>query len=161
MTEEKSRDADFNELIKDMFHAEEWKERAEAVRTLGFMQDGRAVNLMVKALKKEKEFNVINRLIEALGRIGNPKATRAILDKLKIEQGKDHPNKYRIIAIIESLMRIKDKRALAYIGHFLNSDDDELKDLAKQAFDTIEPNWREILEKEKREKSLEEIFGKI
>ncbi|TXT60967.1 MAG: PBS lyase HEAT-like repeat protein [Promethearchaeota archaeon] len=161
MTEEKSRDADFNELIKDMFHAEEWKERAEAVRTLGFMQDGRAVNLMVKALKKEEEFNVINRLIEALGRIGNPKATRAILEKLMLEQGKDHPNKYRIIAIIESLIGIKDKRALAYIGQFLTSEDGEIRELTKQAFDTIEPNWRKILEKEQKKKSLEEIFGKL
>lgn len=161
MSEEKSRDSDFNALIRDMFHAEEWKDRAEAVRNLGFMQDGRAVNLMVKALKKEEEFNVVNRLIEALGRIGSPKATKAILEKLKSEQGKDHPNKYRIITIIESLMRIKDKRSLAYIGYFLNSQDEDIQELAKQAFDTIEPNWRNILEKEQREKSLEEIFGKL
>jgi len=161
MKEEKSRDADFNALIREMFHAGEWKERAQAVRNLGFLQDGRAVNLMIKAMKKEEEFNVINRLIEALGRIGSPKATKVILEKLQTEKGKDHPNKYRIITIIESLMRIKDKRALAYIGSFLNSEDQEIKELTKQAFDTIEPNWRSILEEEKREKSLEEIFGSL
>ncbi|MFO7797650.1 MAG: HEAT repeat domain-containing protein [Promethearchaeati archaeon] len=161
MSEEKSRDADFNELIREMFHAEHWEDRVEAVRSLGYMQDGRAVNLMVKALLKEENFNVVNHLIEALGRIGNPKATRAIIERLNNEQNKDYPNKYRIITIIESLMRIKDKRALAYISSFLNSEDEEIKELTIQAFNIIEPNWREILRKENKEKSLKEIFGKL
>jgi hypothetical protein len=56
-------------------------------------------------------------------------------------------------------MNIKDKRALPYIGHFLTSDDEELKELAKDAFDVIEPNWREIVEEEKkRERSIRDIF---
>lgn len=162
MTEnEKSRDADFNRLIRDLFHAEEWKKRADAARNLGFLQDGRAVNLMCKALKKEEEYMVVNRIIEALGRINHPKATLLIVDKLKEEIQKREQDKYRITTIIESLINMKDKRALPYIGYFLNSEDEELKSLAKDAFDIIEPEWRAILEEEQRKKSsIQEIFKK-
>ncbi|TFF98924.1 MAG: hypothetical protein EU541_06280 [Promethearchaeota archaeon] len=152
-------DTDFNTLIRDMFHAEEWKDRANAVRNLGFLQDARAVNLMCRALKKEGEYMVVNRIIEALGRIRNPKATLVIIDKLKEEIEKEQSDKFRITTIIESLMSIKDKRALAYIGHFLNSEDEDIKQTAKEAFDVIEPNWREIVKKEKKKaESIEEIF---
>ncbi len=155
---ENSRDADMNNLIKELFHAETWQERANAARKLGFLNDGRAVNLMCTALKKEKDHMVINRIIEALGRIGNVKATIGIVEKLKKEFQKANPDKYRVITIIESLMNIKDKRALAYIGHFLTSEDEDIKNLAQEAFDIIEPNWREILKKEKKEKSIQDIF---
>jgi len=67
-------------------------------------------------------------------------------------------DKFRIICILESLTRLKDKRALPYIGSFLNSQDVELRKLAESCFDTIEPNWREIIKKAKMEKSIEEIF---
>jgi len=155
---ENSRDADMNNLIKELFHAERWQERADAARRLGFLKDGRAVNLMCTALKKEKDHMVINRIIEALGRIGNFKATVGIIEKLKEQIRGENQDKYRVITIIESLMNIKDKRALAYIGHYLTSEDDELKALAQEAFDVIEPNWREILEKEKKEKSIQDVF---
>jgi HEAT repeat protein len=161
MTDKKkeSRDADFNRLIRNLFHAEEWKERAEAARNLGYLQDGRAVNLMCKALRKEGEYMVVNRIIEALGRIQNPKATLLIVEKLKEEIDKKEPDKYRVTTIIESLMDIKDKRALPYIGYFLNSEDKELKKLAQDAFDLIEPEWKTILEKEKaKEKSIQDVF---
>jgi len=155
---ENTRDADMNNLIKQLFHAEKWQERADAARQLGFLNDGRAVNLMCTALKKEKDHMVINRIIEALGRIGNFKATVWIIEKLKEQIRGDNQDKYRIITIIESLMNIKDKRALAYIGHFLTSEDEEVKALAQEAFDAIEPNWQEILEKEKKEKSIQDVF---
>ncbi len=152
-------DTDFNTLIRNLFHAEEWKDRADAARNLGFLQDARAVNLMCRALKKEEEYMVINRLIEALGRIGNPKATVLIVEKLKEEMNKEMPDTFRVVTIIESLMHIKDKRALAYIGHFLTSENEELKEVAKEAFDVIEPNWRDIVDKEKqKEKSIKDIF---
>ena len=67
-------------------------------------------------------------------------------------------DKYRIICMVESLTKIKDKRALAYIGKFLNSPDDDLKKIAEDAFDRIEPNWRQIIEKERKKKSIDEIF---
>ncbi|KKN35098.1 hypothetical protein LCGC14_0786980, partial [marine sediment metagenome] len=51
-----------------------------------------------------------------------------------------------------------DKRALEHIGFFLNSDDEEIKTLAREAFDTIEPNWREMLKQVKKEKWMQEIF---
>ncbi|TXT66987.1 MAG: PBS lyase HEAT-like repeat protein [Promethearchaeota archaeon] len=154
----RSKDADMNSLLNKLFHAERWQERAAAARELGFLKDGRAVNLMCTALKKEQDHMVINRIIEALGRIGNVKATSLIIERLQEAMEKNTLDKYRLIIIIESLINIKDKRALAYIGHFLNSEDEEVRDLAREAFDIIEPNWREIIERESKERTIEDIF---
>ncbi len=154
------KNAHFNALIKQLFHDRDHQKRAEAARQLGFLRDGRAVNLLCRALKNEYDPMVINRIIEALGQIGDGRATLGIIEKLKEELDKPEieKNKLKIIFIIESLMKIKDKRALVFIGHFLNSTDDKLKILAQKAFDEIEPNWRHILEKERQEKSLQDIF---
>lgn len=150
----------FNALIKQLFHDRDHQKRAEAARQLGFLRDGRAVNLLCRALKNEYDPMVINRIIEALGQIGDGRATLGIIEKLKEELDKPEieKNKLKIIFIIESLMKIKDKRALVFIGHFLNSTDDKLKILTQKAFDVIEPNWRHILEKERQEKSIQDIF---
>ncbi len=145
------RNIKYNSLIRQLFHGEDWQQRAEAARQLGFMKDARAVNIICKALRTEQDHSVINRIIEALGRIGDGKATLRIIEKLKEELDKSHIDKSRIRYIIESLTNINDKRALVYIGQFLNSPDDELKNLAQQAFDTIEPDWRNIIKKEKEE----------
>ncbi|HDZ18922.1 hypothetical protein LCGC14_1539630, partial [marine sediment metagenome] len=59
--------AKFNSLIKQLFHDEEWQNRADAARELGLLEEGRAVNLLCSALKSEKDYIVINRIIEALG----------------------------------------------------------------------------------------------
>ncbi|TXT61829.1 MAG: PBS lyase HEAT-like repeat protein [Promethearchaeota archaeon] len=155
---EESRDEDFNRLIKILFHGKAWQDRAEAARNLGLLEDGRAVNLLCKALRKEKDHIVVNRIIEALGRIGHPKATLRIIEKLREEQNKNRTDKYRIAHIIESLIKLKDKRALAYIGCYLNHPDEAIRDLTREAFDVIEPDWREIIKKAKQEKTLEEIF---
>jgi len=150
---------EFNGLIKQLFHAENWQDRAEAARKLGMLKDGRATNLMCTALKKENDRSVCNKIIEALGRIENPKATMIICDYLKKELEKSEVDKFTIIYIIESLARICDKRALIFIGPFLNSEDDEIKKLAEEAFDTIEPNWRAIIKEEmKKNDAMKSIF---
>ena len=149
----------FNSLIKQLFHDEKWQNRAEAARELGLLKEGRAVNLLCRALESEKDYMVISRIIEALGRIGNGKATLKIIEKLEEEQKKVEIDKYRIIFIIESLIKIKDKRALGYIGAYLKASDEKIQGLAQRAFDIIEPNWREIINSE-RIKSFEEIFKK-
>ena len=148
----------YNALIKDLFHNEDWQKRAEASRELGIMREGRAVNLLCRVLRSEKDHLVINRVIEALGRIGDGRATLRIIEKLREELNKPKIDKHRIIYIIESLKKIKDKRALEYIGVFLKSDDKEIKTLAREAFDTIEPNWREIIKQVRQEKSIQDIF---
>ncbi|MBN1800855.1 MAG: HEAT repeat domain-containing protein [Candidatus Lokiarchaeota archaeon] len=151
----------FNSLINKLFHDENWQERGEAARELGFMKDGRATNLMCRALQKEKDKMVCNRIIEAMGRIGDPKATMIIASKLKEEMDAENPDKFTIIHIIESFINLKDKRALVLIGPFLSSEDEELKKLTQKAFDTIEPEWRYIVEKEfKKNRSIEEILKK-
>jgi HEAT repeat protein len=154
----KSLNENYNVLIKQLFHAKKWEDRAEAARQLGFLQDGRAVNLLCRALKSEKDSSVSLRIIEALGRIGDGRATLRILEKLSYELEKEHLDKRNLIFIIESLMRIKDKRALPQLSSFLDSEFEEIRNLAEKAFDSIEPRWREILEGETRQKSKEEIF---
>ncbi|NVM17064.1 MAG: HEAT repeat domain-containing protein [Candidatus Lokiarchaeota archaeon] len=155
-----AKNTNFNLLIRQVFHDNESDKRAEAARQLGFLQDGRAVNLLCRALKSEDNPVVINRLIEALGRIADGRATLSIINKLEeeIKKPKLEMDKLRVIFIIESLIRIKDKRALKSLSYFLNSSDDKLLHLTESAFDAIQPNWRQIIERERKEKSIQDIF---
>lgn len=153
-----SKNANFNELIRLLFNSDDWQKRAEAARKLGLLKDPRASNLLWRAINSEKEYMVVNRIIEAMGRIGDAKVTLSIINILREELKRQEIDKFRIICILESLTRLKDKRALPYIGSFLNSIDVELRELAEGSFDVIEPNWREIIKKAKREKSIKEIF---
>ena len=155
-----AKNINFNTLIKQMLHDKDSEKRAESARQVGFLRDGRSVNLLCRALKTETNPNVINRIIEALGRIGDGRATLSILEKFEIEMKKSEndSDKLRIIFIIESLTRIKDKRALEYISHYLDSQDENLFKLSQNAFDAIQPNWREIVKRNRKERSLEEIF---
>jgi len=147
----------FNSLIKQLFHEKDWQNRAEAARELGLLKDARATNLLCRALRNEKDNTVVNRIIEAMGRIEDQKATIKIIEKLKEELNKFEGDKYRLIYILESLKLLKDRRALVYISPFLNSPDNDLKKLAEEAFDVIEPNWRDIIKKRKT-RSIKDIF---
>jgi len=80
-----ARNVNFNNLIKQLFHEKETEKRAEAARQLGFLKDGRAVNLLCRALNIEDEPMVVNRIIEALGQIADGRATLRIIEKLKEE----------------------------------------------------------------------------
>jgi len=155
-----AKNINFNNLIKNLLHDRDSEKRAESARQIGFLRDARSVNLLCRALKTEKNPTVVNRIIEALGRIGDGRATLSILEKFEIETKKSEndSDKLRIIFIIESLTRIKDKRALELISYYLNSSDDKLFRLARNAFDTIQPNWREIVKKNRKERSMNEIF---
>ncbi|MHA2290295.1 MAG: HEAT repeat domain-containing protein [Promethearchaeota archaeon] len=155
-----AKGADFNFLIRQVLHDKESSKRAEAARKLGFLQDGRAVNLLCRALKAETNPIVINRIIEALGRIADGRATLSIIDKLKeeIKKPENEIDKLRVIFIIESLTKIKDKRSLESMSYFLNSSDEKLLELAENAFDSIVPNWRQIIERERKVKSVQDIF---
>ncbi|MFX1531740.1 MAG: HEAT repeat domain-containing protein [Promethearchaeota archaeon] len=148
----------FNSLIKQLFHDEDWQKRADAARELGIMKEGRSVNLLCRALRSEEDHLVINRIIEALGRIGDGRATLRIIERLKDELNASEMDKYRIIYIIDALKKIKDKRALEYLGPFLSYSDEEIRNLAQEAFNEIEPNWKEIIKRERKEKSIQEIF---
>ena len=70
----------------------------------------------------------------------------------------DNIDKFRVINIIESLISIKDKRALVYIGPFLNTSEEEVRKVTENAFDIIEPNWRQIIKKERETKTIQDIF---
>ncbi len=148
---------EYNEIVNQLFLDESWKKRAEAAQKLGIMRDARVVNLLCRALRSEKDKMVQNRIMEALGKIGDGRATLRIVEILEEEVKYDTIDKFRLIYIIESLMNIKDKRALMHLGQFLNSQDEDLKKLTEKAFDIIEPKWHDIVERE-RKKSVEEIF---
>jgi HEAT repeat protein len=148
----------YNSFLRQLFQDKDWHNRAEAARQLGLMKDARCINLLCRALRTEENFMTQNRIIEALGKIGDSRATMRIIEKLKEEIDKDLSDKFRIIYIIEALSNLKDKRSLVYIAPFLNSEDEELKSLAESAFDKIQPDWRLIMERELKKKSIEEIF---
>ncbi len=77
-----SRDTEYNLAIKNLFNGEIMI-RASAARQIGRLKDSRATNLLIRALKSEKDPIVINRIIEAMGEIKNAKATMAIVEILK------------------------------------------------------------------------------
>ena len=155
-----AKNVNFNESMKKLLHDVDSEKRAESARQIGFLRDARAVNLLCRALKTETSPVVVNRIIEALGRIGDGRATLGILEKFEIEikKSENDSDKLRIIFIIESLTRIKDKRALEFISHYLSSSDDKLIQLAQNAFDIIQPNWREILKRYQKERTIQDIF---
>ncbi len=148
----------FNNLIRGLF-SDNSQERIEAANQLGFLRDGRATNMLCRALKEEKSEIVIDKIIEAMGRIGDPKATLKILEAFSDELKKKKTSKSRVKLFIESLINLKDKRALVHIGKFIDSEDDELRELAERAFDIIEPRWRKLLQKEQEKRSFQDIFN--
>ena len=140
----KSQNKEFDDSIKKLFHGKTTMERAAAANHLGYLKDKRATNLFLKALKSEKEPVVINRIIEAMGEIRDPKATMLIIDFLKEEISKpeDDQDKTRLFIIIESLMKIGDKRALEHLGILLDSCYSDIRKLTEEAFECIDPEWK-------------------
>ncbi|MFW9950466.1 MAG: HEAT repeat domain-containing protein [Candidatus Thorarchaeota archaeon] len=137
------QDEDFNKAVKDLFHGDTMA-RVSAAITLGHLKEGRVTNLLVKAIKSEKDPIVINRIIEAMGEIKNAKATFSIIEFLKreVEKPENEQDKNRLFLIIESLAKIGDKRALEHLGIILESCDNEIKALTEEALECIDPNWK-------------------
>ncbi len=142
--DQKTRNEAFNKFIKILFNNDNWKERAFAAQNLGQLKEGRAINILFKALKSEKDDVVINRIIEAMGEIGDPKATMPIIEFLKVELEKpeEDQDKTRLFIIIESLMKIGDKRALEHLGILLDSCHSDIRALTLEAFECIDPQWK-------------------
>ncbi|MFX0033070.1 MAG: HEAT repeat domain-containing protein [Promethearchaeota archaeon] len=137
---------EFNLAMKNLFYGEVM-ERATAAITLGHLKEGRATNLLVKVLNSEKDPVVVNRIIEAMGEIKDPKATNPIVEflKLELEKPENEQDKTRLFLIIESLMKIGDKRALKHLGVLLESCDTDIRKLTEQAFECIDPNFKQNL----------------
>ena len=140
----KTRNGAFNSYVKKLFESSSWKDRAIAAQKLGQLKEGRATNMLARALKSEKDAVAINRIIEAMGEIGDPKATMLIIDLLKeeIEKPEEDQDKTRLFVIIESLMKIGDKRALEHLGILLDSCHSDIRKLTEEAFECIDPNWK-------------------
>ena len=145
----KSNETNFNKLIHELLNGKKWEDRANAALKLGYLKDARAINSILKAIKIEQNDAVINRIIEALGRIGDPKATMLIVDNLKkeLEKPEVEQDKNRLFLIVESLMKLGDKRALEHLGLLLNSCDENVKTLTEKAFECIDPNWKNNIKK--------------
>jgi len=136
-------DIDYNKVVETLLRSDKWEERAEAARNIGLHSDGRATHILTKVLKREKDSVVISRIIEAMGRIRDPKATMSIIEILKQETIKQNPDRKLLFVIIESLMKIGDKRALEDLGILHNSCDANIQELTEQAFECIDPNWKQ------------------
>lgn len=143
-----SRDSEYNLAIKNLFHGE-ILERASAAKQIGHLKDGRATNLLVRALNSEKDPIVITRIIEAMGEIKDAKATMVIVEILKreLEKPESEQNKSLLFSIVESLMKIGDKRALEHLGILSTSCESDLKSLTEEAIKCIDPNWKRNLVK--------------
>jgi len=141
----KTRNDAFNEYIKTLFNSSSFKERAIAAQNLGQLKEGRAINMLARALKSEKDDVVINRIIEAMGEIGDSKATMLIIEYLRqeLEKSEEDQNKTRLFIIIESLMKIGDKRALEHLGILLGSCHSDIRKLTEEAFECIDPEWKQ------------------
>lgn len=141
-----SRDMEYNLAIKNLFHGK-IMERASAARQIGHLKDGRATNLLVRALNSEKDPIVINRIIEAMGEVKNAKATMVIVGILKreLEKQETEQDKSLLFLIVESLVKIGDKRALEHLGILSSSCESDLKKLTEEAIECIDPNWKENL----------------
>ncbi|UCC20540.1 MAG: HEAT repeat domain-containing protein [Promethearchaeota archaeon] len=142
--DQKTRDEAFNKYIKTLFNSPSFKERAIAAQNLGNLKEGRSINMLARALKSEKDDVVINRIIEAMGEIRDPKATMLIIDFLKkeLEKPEEEQDKTRLFIIIESLMKIADKRALEHLGILLDSCHSDIRKLTEEAFECIDPDWK-------------------
>ena len=140
----KAQNEAYNKHVKILFSSSNWKDRAIAAQAIGQMKEGRAKNILSRALKSEKDIVVINRIIDAMGEIRDPKATILIIDFLKdeLEKPEEEQNKTRLFIIIESLMKIGDKRALEHLGILLDSCHNDIRKLTEEAFECIDPNWK-------------------
>ena len=143
-----SRDSEYNLAIKNLFHGK-IMERASAARQIGHLKEGRATNMLVRALNSEEDSIVINRIIEAMGEIKDAKAIMVIVELLKRELDKheNEQDKSLLFLIVESLMKIGDKRALEHLGILSKSCESDLKELTEEAIECIDPNWKKNLVK--------------
>ncbi len=143
-----SRDNEYNLAIKKLFHGE-IMERASAARQIGHFKDGRATNILVRALNSEEDSIVISRIIEAMGEVKDAKVTMVIVELLKreLEKQESEQDKSLLFLIVESLMKIGDKRALEHLGLLSRSCESDLKKLTEEAIECIDPNWKENLRK--------------
>ncbi len=142
--DQKTQNKAFNRYVKNLFGSSNWKDRALAAEYLGKLKEARATNILARALKSEKDDVVINRIIEAMGEIRDPKATMLIVGYLKeeIKKPEDNQDKKRLFVIIESLMKIGDKRALEHLGILLDSCHNDIRKLTEEAFECIDPKWK-------------------
>ncbi|UCC19483.1 MAG: HEAT repeat domain-containing protein [Promethearchaeota archaeon] len=142
--DQKTRNEAFNNYIRTLFDSDDWKDRAIAAQNIGKLKEARATNILARALKSENDRVVINQIIEALGEIRDPKATIIIIDILQEEVKKPEvdQDKTRLFIIIESLMKIGDKRALKHLGVLLDSCHNDIRKLTEEAFECIDPEWK-------------------
>ena len=142
--DQKTLNEQFNSYVKTLFDGSSWNDRAIAAQNLGQLKEGRATNILARALKSEKDAVVINRIIGAMGEIRDPKATMLIINFLKqeLEKPEENQDKTRLFIIIESLMKIGDKRALEHLGILLDSCYSDIRKLTEEAFECIDPKWK-------------------
>ncbi|MHA1804320.1 MAG: HEAT repeat domain-containing protein [Promethearchaeota archaeon] len=129
-------------LVGQLLKGKTWEQRALAATYLSNFKDDKTANHLINALKTENDPGVRQRIIEALGKIRSPMATRPLLELLKEELKNDKLNKTSLFIIIESLFKIGDKKALIELGLLQASCKAEIKQFTEDAIHCIDPNWK-------------------
>ncbi len=133
----------YTEYIEQLIKGDSWKLRALAATKLGNFKNSRATSILIESLRSEKDLGVINRIIEALGKIKDHKATAPIIEFLKKELSKKDPNATTLYIVIESLFKIGDKKALTELGVIQDSCSTDIRKMTEKALQCIDPNWKE------------------
>jgi len=144
--------------INRLFFGKTWNERADAAIKLGKTKALKNTDYLIKALKSEKDEIVINRIIEAIGKMKDPKATNVLTDLLnkELQLPENKQNKSKLFALVESLIKIGDKKALEDIGILLESCSSDLKELSEKSLECVDPNWKENVKTQSKLNSIKE-----
>jgi len=104
--------------------------RRYAVEVLIRLKDHRSVAPLARAAKEDPDWWVQERAIEALGDLGDPRATPVVVNLLQ--------NKELNWVCVEALGKLGDPRAVPYLGHVLRRGDDEFRLAVLDALDAID-----------------------
>lgn len=89
--------------------------RAKAALFVGIMGDGNSLDLLRQALASEQNANVQNGLQQAMARLGDPAARRAILEQL------NSPDKKKQFEALEKIEYVNDRNLVKNISRLLDN----------------------------------------
>ena len=114
--------------------------RRYAVEVLIRLKDPRSIGPLAQAAKEDTDWWVQERAIEALGDLGDPRATPVVVNLLR--------DKELHWVCVPALGKLTDPRAVPYLGHLLTSTKDDFRLAILDALDAI--GCPEIIEEVKK-----------
>ena len=103
--------------------------RRYAVEVLIRLKDHRSVAPLAKAAKEDDDWWVQERAIEALGDLGDPRATPVVVNLLQVPELN--------WVCVQALGKLGDPRAIPYLGHMLSRANQDLRIAILDALDAI------------------------